>query len=98
MNPDNMKSISINEGMVKKGGINHKPQTSRPPDPKGQGVIKDVINIEFEKWWKANTGRYDCLMATKQCAQDAFEARDKEIKRLKTNNKTLKTKLKNALY
>ena len=56
------------------------------------------MNKEFEKWWKVNTGRYDCLMATKLCAQDAFEAHDKEIKRLKTNIKTLKTKLKNALY
>lgn len=55
------------------------------------------MNPEFEKWWKANRDRYDCLMATKRCAQDAFEVHDKQIKRLNTNNKTLKRKLKNAL-
>ncbi len=55
------------------------------------------MNEEFEKWWKANQNLYNCYMITKQCAQAAFEARDPEIKRLNTNNKSLKTKLKNAL-
>ena len=54
------------------------------------------MNPEFEKWWKANKDRYNCYLITKECAQDAFESRDKEVKILNINIKTLKTKLKNA--
>jgi hypothetical protein len=34
------KPVSINEGIVKKGGVNPKPTTSPPPPPKGQGKRK----------------------------------------------------------
>ncbi len=56
------------------------------------------MNEGFEKWWKLNSGKYDCYMATKKCSQGTWEARDAEVKKLKTQVKNLKTKLKDAIH
>lgn len=54
------------------------------------------MNEGFEKWWNLNRGNYDCYMSTQKCSQDTWEARDAEIKKLKTQVKNLKSKLKNT--
>jgi len=52
------RPVVINEGIIKKGGVNNEPQSERPPDPKGQsseieikisikdvGIVKDLIDL-----------------------------------------------------
>ena len=60
--------------------------------------MKNDINKAFEKWWDLNCGRYDVYMTTKKCGKDAFESRDAEVKKLKTQVKNLKAKLKDAIH
>ena len=56
------------------------------------------MNKEFEKWWNVNYGKYPLYMTTKKCGHDAWEARDAEVKKLKTQVKNLKTKLKDVVH
>ena len=56
------------------------------------------MNEGFENWWNLNRGRYDCYVTTKKCSQDTWEARNLEVKKLKTQVKNLKIKLKDAVH